>query len=136
MHATHVPDDGSTILVVDNEPRIVELVSAMLRMAGYRVMQAISGAQALRIVNWARIDLVVTDVNMPDVDGLHLATHLRRAAPGLPILFLSGSVNNTSPLGVLKKPFHMADLHTRVAEALRLHVRWGGSQITPSNRAH
>jgi DNA-binding response OmpR family regulator len=113
-------DHACTILVVDREPRIRELVGTILTVAGHRVLQATGGAQALRIVNGAKIDLVITDMNMPDVGGVELAKRLRAAAPELPILLMSAYIDYQSfPPKVLEKPFHMAELNRRVAQALR-----------------
>lgn len=113
-------DDACTILVVDDDARIGELVGRMLMAAGHHVLQATGGAQALRIVDRTNIDLLITDVNMPEVGGVELARRLRCAAPELPVLFMSCYIDRQScPPNVLEKPFHMAELHRRVAQALR-----------------
>src|ERR1051325_7814347 len=113
-------DHACTILVVDDEPRIGELVGTMLTAAGHRVLQATGGAQALRIVGGVKIDLVITDMNMPDVGGIELAQRLHAATPELPVLFMSAFIDRpSSSPNVLEKPFHMAELNSRVAAALR-----------------
>jgi CheY-like chemotaxis protein len=108
---------------VDDEERVVSLVGQMLRIAGYKVVQAVGPQEALRTFDGSEIDLVVTDVHMPGMDGLELAARLRAVDPDLRAIFMSGDAHAVScPAEVLEKPFRMADLHRRVAEALTAGV--------------
>jgi CheY-like chemotaxis protein len=66
-----------TALVVDDEPAIRTLVSRTLRGAGIHVLEAYSGASALALVRAARPDVIVTDIEMPQVDGVELCRQLR-----------------------------------------------------------
>lgn len=110
-----------TILLVDDEPQIRRLASRALEQAGYRVIQATDGLEALGLfTDDAGIDLLVTDVRMPHTDGIVLAAALRRRYPHVPVLFISGFPRGTEPAPepFLAKPFEMQTLRERVAELL------------------
>ena len=110
-----------TILVVDDEPQVRRLASRALEQAGYRVIQATDGLEALGLfTDDAGIDLLVTDVRMPHTDGIVLAAALRRRYPHVPVLFISGFPRGTEPAPepFLAKPFEMQVLCDRVAELL------------------
>src|SRR6058998_3309174 len=77
------------LLVVEDEPDILELLSASLRYAGFEVATATGGFQALRAVERARPDLVVLDVMLPDLDGFQVARRLRMGNSRIPVLFLT-----------------------------------------------
>jgi two-component system cell cycle sensor histidine kinase/response regulator CckA len=82
----------STILAVDDETQVVDMVASVLRMAGYRVLTATCGWDAVQVYQNCpdRIDLLVTDVIMPDLTGPVLAQRLRQKQPDLQVLFISG----------------------------------------------
>jgi two-component system OmpR family response regulator len=81
--------DQPTVLVVDDEPNILELLSAALRLSGFVVHAADCGAEALATARRVRPDIVVLDVMLPDYDGFTLARTLRSANDRLPVLFLT-----------------------------------------------
>ena len=86
---------GRTILVVDDEPSILKCVQRVLEQADYDVIASPSGNHAFEIIERGRpkIDLVLTDVVMPgSIDGLTLASKIRRKNPKLPILFITGGL--------------------------------------------
>jgi CheY-like chemotaxis protein len=82
----------TTILVVDDEPAVRQMVAMALSREGFRAEQAAAGAQALEILTHASspIALVVSDLRMPNMTGLELAAHLDALSPDLPIIILSG----------------------------------------------
>ena len=84
-------DDQScaNVLVVDDEPNILALLCASLRLSGFEVHAADSGARALRTIAHTVPDIVVLDVMLPDCDGFTLARQLRAAHGELPVLFLT-----------------------------------------------
>jgi DNA-binding NtrC family response regulator len=92
---------GPTILAVDDDRKVLGLIEDVLGAAGYRVLTADSGWKAVEVHEKApaRIDLLLTDVIMPDLTGPVLAERLRARQPGLQVLFISG--------------FHDADLVQR-----------------------
>ena len=112
---------SATILVVDDEPQVRRLACRALERAGYRVIEATDGLEALRLFSdGARIDLLVTDIRMPHTDGIVLAAALKRRYPSLPVLFISGFPRGSEPTPepFLAKPFDMRTLCERVQEML------------------
>ncbi len=83
---------STTILAVDDEPAILELTKAILGPAGYQVLLAGSGWDAVRVYESATkpVDLLLTDVIMPDLNGPVVAARLRAKEPRLKVLFISG----------------------------------------------
>jgi CheY-like chemotaxis protein len=110
-----------TVLVVDDDVRILGLTGEMLRLAGYEVIEARLAAEALGILErkGRGIDVVLTDMQMPGMTGGELAGRLRTRAPHLPVVFMSGSGEDSVPPGTLHKPFRMADLFRMISSALK-----------------
>ena len=114
------------ILVVDDEEKIVELLQIYLEMQGYKVIAAHDGIQALACWQQNKIDIVLTDIMMPGMDGYSLAEQIRRDS-NAPILFLSARTDITDRVKGLKigaddyilKPFDPLEVVTRVAANLR-----------------
>ena len=122
------PEQGTElILLVEDEPAVRSLAERVLMRQGYHVLAAASGVEALELVNatHGQIDLLVTDVVMPEMGGVELATHLLALRPDLRVLFISGYAADAVPttdgagrkLYFLEKPFSPA----RFAEYVR-HV--------------
>ncbi|HTR38595.1 MAG TPA: response regulator [Bryobacteraceae bacterium] len=91
----HVSGDAQTILIVDDEPAFRELLREVLEAAGYRVMEAAQGNQALAIQQRQRIDILITDLAMPDMDGIELIrafVHTDRAAA---VVAISGAFDES-----------------------------------------
>jgi len=101
----------ASVLVVDDEPAIVELLTVVLQLNGCACLSASSGVEALLLFSSYRskIDLVLTDVVMPGMNGVELVERIRAVDPTVPIIFMSGSVpeNIKIPDGLplIKKPF-------------------------------
>jgi two-component system, cell cycle sensor histidine kinase and response regulator CckA len=107
------------VLLVDDNDIVRDLMRAMLEREGFQVLDACNGARALELVAGGdRIDLLVTDVFMPGIDGLELADRVLDFHPEAAVVFTSGHVDErilapgTVPAGAafLAKPFSMADL--------------------------
>jgi two-component system, cell cycle sensor histidine kinase and response regulator CckA len=115
--------NGETVLVVDDEPAVREVVSRILRRNGYAALEASGGQQALALVASQEIQLLLTDSVMPGMSGAGLAKLVVGLKPGLPVLYMSGfSAGVLSPervssgeLAFIQKPF--------TAEALLAKVR-------------
>jgi PAS domain S-box-containing protein len=90
--ARRLPAVRATVLLVEDEPAVRVTARRLLERRGYTVREAVNGTQALRV--WAEygddIDVVVTDVRMPELGGPELVAQLRAARPGLPVVFTSG----------------------------------------------
>ena len=113
---------GETVLVVDDEPGIREIAARTLRRAGYEVVTARDGEDALARWRTAeKVNLVLTDLMMPVMDGEHLVRELRRLDPGVRVLCSSGLATQASaPQGerFLPKPYTAEMLLASVREAL------------------
>jgi DNA-binding response OmpR family regulator len=117
---------GATILVVDDEPKIVKTVRAYLENAGFRVVVAADGQAALTLYRHEKPGLVVLDLGLPRMDGLDVARALRRES-NIPIIMLTARVDEADRLVGLElgaddyvvKPFSPRELVARVRAVLR-----------------
>ncbi|MBL8775148.1 MAG: response regulator transcription factor [Acidimicrobiales bacterium] len=140
-----VSDDGGqpTILVVDDEEHITELLSMGLGMHGFEVVRAANGREGLAKVEEVRPDLIVLDVMMPELDGFEVARRLRQvegAGTRIPIIFLTARDTTADKVEGLRlgsddyvtKPFSIEELVERVKAVLRRTsgVRAGGTKLT------
>jgi CheY-like chemotaxis protein len=116
---------GKTVLVVDDEAGIREVARKILERAGLRVIEAEDGIQALRLLETIEPDLLLTDIRMPGMDGIALAQGVARRSPAMPILLMSGFINNSTRTilakadGFIQKPFSSNALVRIVFETLR-----------------
>jgi len=85
------------ILLVEDDPAIIELIAMIITGEGHTVTTAIRGADALQLFQSQRYDLVITDFNMPGMNGLILAEKIKALTPSQKILLLSGEMANASP---------------------------------------
>ena len=115
------------LLVVDDEPSIRELLTASLRFAGFDVYPAADGAEALKLAEQHRPDLVVLDVMLPDLDGFTVTRKLRERGRDMPVLFLTArddTVDKVAGLTVggddyVTKPFSLEEVVARIRAVLR-----------------
>jgi two-component system, cell cycle sensor histidine kinase and response regulator CckA len=122
------PNSRPTVLVVDDEPSVVTLVSRVLAQEGYQLLTAMSGGSALEIGDTSGrvIDLLLSDWHMPDMTGRELATRLRHVHRGMKVLYFTGQcIDGLTRLepheAFIGKPITVAGL--REAVALRLFSR-------------
>jgi DNA-binding response OmpR family regulator len=123
----------STLLVVDDEPRIVEFLAENLRADDYAVLTAATGAEALEVLAHARPDLVLLDVVLPDMSGFDLCRTLRGGDrvtdpwdPSVPVIMVSAKAEPTDRVRGLArgaddyvtKPFHYPELLARISGLL------------------
>jgi two-component system alkaline phosphatase synthesis response regulator PhoP len=117
---------NETILVVDDEPKILKLAGDYLERGGFRVVTAAEGTTALATARRERPDLVVLDLNLPGTDGLDICRALRRESD-VPIIMLTARVEETDRLiglelgadDYITKPFSPRELVARVRAVLR-----------------
>ena len=108
------------ILVVDDDEAVRAIISTVLRRDGHEVLQAEDGVRGLECARYEALDAVVTDIVMPEQDGVGLIVALRRECPRVPIIAMSGGTERSMPylqmaqrLGaraVLHKPFRIEEL--------------------------
>jgi DNA-binding NtrC family response regulator len=120
-------NDKTRVLVVDDEERILILLQACLEAAGYEVLLAADGRQALNLIEVEQVDAVITDMNMPEIGGLDVIKTVRRLrGKAIPIIVVTayGSVQNAveamhcGATDYLEKPFDMAVLKATLAKWL------------------
>jgi PAS domain S-box-containing protein len=119
---------GETVLVVEDETAVRELTVRILQQLGYTILTASSGAEALEIsqTHGGHIDLLLTDVVMPNMSGRQLADHLLSSRPKTKVLFLSGYTENTvvhhgvldPGVDFLPKPFSRENLSKKLRDVL------------------
>jgi CheY-like chemotaxis protein len=113
----------STILVADDEPALLEVIVGILTEADYSVLTAADGFEAVRLVADNPVDLLITDVKMPGIDGFELARQAKVIRPRLYVIYLSGYAPEgeeyTGPVfgPIVQKPLRMRDLLDEVAAA-------------------
>jgi two-component system, OmpR family, alkaline phosphatase synthesis response regulator PhoP len=122
------------ILVIDDEPSILKLVTAYLKPEGYEVFTAATGVEGLKITRAIKPDLVVLDLMLPGVDGLEVLSQLRRESDVYVILLTARSEETDKIVGLsvgaddyVTKPFSPRELVARVKAGLR-RLRSGGGQ--------
>ncbi|MGC1165795.1 MAG: response regulator transcription factor [Solirubrobacterales bacterium] len=122
------PEARRSVLVVDDEPTIAEVVSRYLERAGYAATTAADGLEAIRLVAERRPDLVVLDVMLPQLDGLQVLRRLREGGDGrVPVILLTAKGEQEDKLAGLRsgaddyvvKPFSPGELVARVDAVLR-----------------
>jgi len=111
------------ILIVDDEPACLELLSYFLREDGYEVREARDGAEAIELIDKSRFDLVLSDVRMPRLDGVALAKHILSTTPTIPIVMMTAvpselTANLIYDVPCLRKPFLLNELLSNVQRAL------------------
>jgi CheY-like chemotaxis protein len=115
------------VLVVDDDPANLLLTTRVLEKYGCRVLMAESPKKAITLFELYRelIDVMVTDVTMPGMNGYDLAEFLRNRNPQLPVLFMSASLDQESAVrrrfSIISKPFTFVDLINSVAAVLHSH---------------
>lgn len=119
------------LLLVDDEPTLRRVIGRALSKAGFDVVQADSGRAALLQAEQGTFDAVISDVRMPQMDGLQLLERLLEGDPGLPIVLISGSnevANKAMALDLgafdyLQKPLVLADLQHSAHRAIAVRGR-------------
>lgn len=123
-------NDRKRILVIDDEPTALDLLRRILEMNGYEVLAAIDGQKGVELFHQYPCDLVITDMVMPIKDGLQTILDLRKIAPYLPIIAISGggAISKERYLAVagyldnvitIAKPFAIEDITEAVKKLLQ-----------------
>jgi two-component system sensor histidine kinase/response regulator len=118
------------ILIVDDEPAWIKVLSVLLRREGYNVLEATSGKEALRTLTGNRPDLILSDVRMPDMNGFDFLDEVRRTARNskIPVVFLTGIddydakkvARDLGATDYLIKPFDEHDVLSILSKHLKL----------------
>ncbi len=112
------------VLVVDDDPYLLDLLTETLKAIGYEACGAADARQALAMLETTEAHLVITDIKMPDMDGVELARHIRQRHPGLPIIFISGvftpsilQMIDNEP--ILTKPFRIGQMEAMIKKTVQ-----------------
>jgi DNA-binding response OmpR family regulator len=114
------------ILVIDDDPKIVQALQIRLKSAGYEVLTARDGVYGLRLATEGKPDLVLLDIMMPVGGGFSVAHRLREQASGIPVVFITASkqqglremADNLGAVGFIEKPYEPEAVLALVTEAL------------------
>jgi len=115
------------LLVVEDEQMILELLAGSLRFAGFEVITAVSGAEALRAVSASRPDLMLLDVMIPDGDGFEVVRRMRSSGPDVPVILLTARDDVRDRVAGLAmggddyvtKPYSLDEVLERIRAVLR-----------------
>ena len=127
---------GATVLLVDDEPIVREVVATYLRREGYRALEAGDGITARNLIERAQPELVVLDVMLPGIDGLELCRWIR-ARSDVPVIMLTARGEEADRIAgldlgaddYLAKPFNFAELLARVRALLRRSPKMAPTQL-------
>jgi CheY-like chemotaxis protein len=120
--------DGETVLVVEDDEGVLDYVAEVLQSLDYRVMRASSGPNALKYLGnpALKVDMLLTDVVMPGMNGRALAEEARRLRPKIKVLFMTGYSQNAivhqgrldPGVQLIQKPLSQAQLATKIRDLL------------------
>ena len=116
---------AARILVVDDDSRLLGLLTDTLETIGYTAEDASSGQEALAKLAESKFHLIISDIKMPEMDGLSLLSRIRENYPGLPVIFKTGQprldlVRLANDEGILTKPFRISNLEDLIEQALEI----------------
>jgi CheY-like chemotaxis protein len=122
-------DHEGLILIVDDEPLITDLFVKSISKRGYQVLAAHDGKTALEMIRHRNMDfsLVITDMTMPEMDGVALSRELELIAPSLPVLIATGHYTDIDQLkapsnvvGIVSKPYRTSELMETIRTILNV----------------
>ncbi|MVP00875.1 response regulator transcription factor [Paenibacillus lutrae] len=131
---------GGTILLVDDEKEIVDLLEIYLKNEGYQLLKASNGAEALELLNSHEVDLIILDVMMPQMDGIEACMKIREEKQ-MPIIMLSAKSQEMDKITGLSigaddyvvKPFSPLEVMARVKSHLRRYRQLNASAVKNDN---
>lgn len=108
-------DSGLKVLVVDDDVYLLDLMIETLSTIGYKAEGASSGEQALNLLRQSDFHLIITDIKMPEMDGIEFARNVRREYPEIPVIFISGAftpsvLRQIDGQPFLPKPFRISQI--------------------------
>ncbi len=131
---------GESILIVDDEKEIADLVEVYLKNEGYQIYKYYSGAEALNCIQTHKLDLAILDVMLPDIDGFRICQKIRENY-FFPVIMLTAKVEDMDKImgltlgadDYITKPFNPLEVVARVKTQLRRYMRYNHSEVMPSS---
>ena len=125
------------VLVVDDDRYLLDLLLETLKTIGYDTVGACSAQEALTLLESTPLDLVITDILMPGMDGVEFARQVKDARPDLPVIFITGVFSSSilqkvDAQGFLTKPFRIGQIEDLIEEVMSRAE--GGGQAPPPDR--
>ena len=124
----YLPENCKTILVIDDEELLIKICGMMLKRLGHKVFKAHSGSEGIKIfeANKNQIDLIISDLNMPEMNGKEVIDRLRKIDRNIKVLLSSGALLDSDEKdvikrgfnGLLKKPYKIRILSEKMTEIL------------------
>ena len=121
-------EQEKTILLIDDEETVINISEMMLKRLGYRVLKAHDGNEGLQLFeeNKSKIDLIISDLEMPEMNGKEVMDKLRKIDPQIKVILSSGALTNADEKnvvnkgfnGFIKKPYSMNTLCEKMAEII------------------
>lgn len=114
---------NAKILVVDDDAALLDLLVDTLSTIGYSAVPAMGGSEALVKLEQDTFDLIISDIKMPEVDGISLLNKVRQSYPGVPVVLITGVashdiISKVSPDGFLAKPFRISHIEELIESTL------------------
>jgi CheY-like chemotaxis protein len=128
-------DDAVRILVVEDEAVVLHTLELILKQHGYEVRGACNGAEALAIAGAFAPNILLCDINLPDMDGIRISLEIKQAAPDCRIVLLSGEITSTELLQEAEQQGHRFEVLAKPTEPqqlLRVLAGQDGSHRDPS----
>jgi CheY-like chemotaxis protein len=124
--AAGVNPQGARVLIVEDEEKVRALLSEAFESAGHAVTKATTGTEAIAQLDGAEFDLVICDLGLPEISGLHVARWIKEHRPGTPLILATGWTDMVTPEdyergridAVFKKPFAVAEVLERATQLL------------------
>ncbi|MGI9570296.1 MAG: sigma-54-dependent transcriptional regulator, partial [Desulfobulbia bacterium] len=119
-----------SILIIDDEPNYLIVLSELLRDEGYEVFTAENGAKGVEAIQNTDLDLVITDMQMPEMDGMQLLDHVKKENPDLPVIVITAyaevekavAAMQAGAFNYLAKPFSNEELLVNIKKAVQVHA--------------
>jgi len=132
MHSSN-SEAKYNVLVVDDNKSVTEVLTIMLSRRGHRCESATNGIEAMQKVKQSNFDAVITDLHMPEMDGIVLIRELHQHFSDLPVMIMTGrpddslveSAISAGARELLRKPFEISELMTRLHRMLHIHEGTG-----------
>jgi len=109
-----------TVLIADDDGDVLEVMAAILRAPGYTVLTAADGYEAIRILADRHIDLLLTDLRMPGLDGTQLVVQAKVMRPALHVIYMTGFMEAAATVSgrLVQKPIRAADLIENIEQEM------------------